>query len=437
MSKTDNSNNKRRTDTYTRLMGTICLMGLGGFIAWAGFVPLEEGVAASGTVVVENDRQVVQHLEGGIIQRISVQDGDRVEAGETLLVLQETASLASRDQVSQQIAALQATVQRLTALQTGNREPDFSSIEDLDISNTERGEIIAREQDLFNQQRLALEADLDVLQTRQASALNTARLKDNEIEIAQRALATTEDELTVISNMFEQQLVRRDQVTGLERSIAQQEGDIARLRSEKIAAEAQGKDLAVQIAQRKAQFEEQISTDLRETYAELLSSEERLSAAQDVLNRAVISAPVSGEILNLAFSTQGGVVRPGELILEIVPDIDAVTASVRIRPTDRASVFEGQTVRTHISAYKSWLSPSLDGEIIDVSADLKTDVVTGANYYEARVLIPDASLADTSELEIIPGMPVDVFIFSGKSRTLADYLFEPIASSITKGLQSS
>jgi len=427
----------RSADKYSRLMGGICLIGLGGFIGWAGFVPLEEGVAASGTVVVENDRQVVQHLEGGIIQTISIQDGDRVEAGETLLVLQETASLASRDQVSQQIAALRATVQRLTALQQGIDAPDFSTIDRVDISTVERSEIVARELDLFNQQRLALNADLDVLQTRRVSALNTARLKDNEIEIANRALQTTEEELGVISNMFEQQLVRRDQVTGLERSLAQQEGDIARLRSEKISAEADAGDLSVQIAQRRAQFEEQISTDLRETYAELLSAEERLSAAQDVLNRAVISAPVSGEILNLAFSTEGGVVRPGEAILEIVPAIDAVTASVRIRPNDRASVFEGQTVRTQISAYKSWLSPSLDGEIINVSADLKTDIVSGANYYEARVRIPDAALSEASDLDIIPGMPVDVFIFSGKSRTLADYLFEPIASSITKGLQSS
>ncbi|MEO1420090.1 MAG: hypothetical protein AAFU66_03940, partial [Pseudomonadota bacterium] len=258
----------RSADKYSRLMGGICLIGLGGFIGWAGFVPLEEGVAASGTVVVENDRQVVQHLEGGIIQTISIQDGDRVEAGETLLVLQETASLASRDQVSQQIAALRATVQRLTALQQGIDAPDFSTIDRVDISNVERSEIVARELDLFNQQRLALNADLDVLQTRRVSALNTARLKDNEIEIANRALQTTEEELGVISNMFEQQLVRRDQVTGLERSLAQQEGDIARLRSEKISAEADAGDLSVQIAQRRAQFEEQISTDLRETYAE-------------------------------------------------------------------------------------------------------------------------------------------------------------------------
>ncbi|MEL7130524.1 MAG: hypothetical protein AAGK23_13355, partial [Pseudomonadota bacterium] len=160
---------KKASDTYTRLMAGICLTGLGGFVAWAGFVPLEEGVAASGTVVVENDRQVVQHLEGGIIQTISVQEGERVEAGETLLVLQETASLASRDQVSQRIAAHQATVQRLTALQQGLTRPDFSAINQEDVSEVERGEIIAREQDLFTQQRAALTADLNVLQTRRSA----------------------------------------------------------------------------------------------------------------------------------------------------------------------------------------------------------------------------------------------------------------------------
>lgn len=424
-------------DGYSRLMAGICAVGLGGFIAWAGFVPLEEGVAAAGTVVVENHRQVVQHLEGGIIQTISVQEGQRVEAGDTLLVLQETASLASRDQISQRIAALQATAQRLVALQDGLDAPDFAEIDQEDVSAAERKEIIARELDLFNQQTSALTADLDVLNTRRLASLNAARLKIGEIEIAERALASTRDELAVISRMFDQQLVRRDEVTGLERSIAQQEGDIARLRSEKVTAEADANDLSVQASQRRAQFEEQVSEDLRSTYAELLLAKEQLSAAQDVLNRAVVYAPVSGEILNMAFSTRGGVVRPGEAILEIVPDIGAVTASVHIRPVDRASVFEGQTVRTQISAYKSWLSPTLTGEIIDVSADLKTDVATGANYYEARVRVPQASLTDASGLEVIPGMPVDVFIFSGKSRTLLDYLFEPIASSVKKGLQSS
>ncbi|MEO0548316.1 MAG: HlyD family type I secretion periplasmic adaptor subunit [Pseudomonadota bacterium] len=428
---------RQKTDRYVHLMGGLCLIGLGGFIGWAGFVPLEEGVSAAGSVVVESDRQVVQHLEGGIIQTISVQDGQFVEAGDTLLVLEETASLASRDQVSQRIAALKASVARLTSLQSGEGSVDFSTINNLDVSPRELTEIIARERDLFTQQRSNINAEIAVLRNRQASSQEAARLKHNEIEISERARASASEELRVARSMFEEKLVRKDKITQLERSMARYEGEIARLRTEQINAEADASDLAVQVTQRRAQFSEQIANDLRTAYSDLLSAEEQLFAAQDILNRAVVTAPVSGEVLNLAFSTEGGVVRPGEAILEIVPEIGAVTASVRIRPMDRASVYENQDVRVQISAYKSWLTPSVAGEIIDVSADLKTDIATGANYYEARVRVPEQALTDLSELEIIPGMPVDVFIYSGKSRTLADYLFEPISTSITKGLQTS
>lgn len=428
---------EKQSDKFVKRMGLICFLGLGGFIAWAGFVPLEEGVSASGSVVVENNRQVVQHLEGGIIETIAVQEGDLVKVGDTLMVLQETASLAGRDQVSQQLAALRASVERLSALQTGKASLDFSQLQELQIAPEDYEKIVAREKDLFDQQRSALSADINLLITRRQSAQTTARLKQNEVEISERSLVATQSELDVVSSMFAQQLVRRDRLTDLERRLATQQGEIARLQSEKIGAEALDKDLQVQMAQIKAQFDEKVSSDLRASYAELLAAEESLSAAQDILNRSVIIAPVAGEVLNLAFSTRGGVVRPGEVILEIVPDTESVTASIRVRPIDRESIYKGQTVRAQVAAYKSWLSPSLEGEIVGVSADLKTDLASGVQYYEARIEIPPATLADHRDLEIIPGMPVDAFIFSGNSRTTFEYLFEPIGASILRGLRGS
>ncbi len=427
---------KLLADRFTLTMAAACLIGLGGFLGWAGFAPLEEGVAASGVVVVETDRQVVQHLEGGIIQEIRVREGDHVAAGDVLVVLQETASLASRDQVSQEIAALRASVARLTAVQSGAAAPDFTVLDGLDIGGAERADIVDREGDLFAQQREALAADIAVLATRRRGALTTAELKDNEIEFARKSLQATVEELELISTMVEQQLVRRDRLTNLEREAAELEGDIARLESEKEQAQAEARDLDVQIQQRRAQAAQDVAAERREVNARLLAAEESLSAAQDVLNRAVIVAPVAGEVLNLAFATRGGVVRPGEPILELVPETGSVTASVRIRPVDRASVFEGQTVRTQVSAYRSWRSPSLNGQITDVSADLLTDPATGAVYYEARVGIPSEALAEAPALEIIPGMPVEVFIFAGSSRTMLDYLLEPISASLFKGLRS-
>jgi len=162
-----NQTPKKASDRFAMRMGQICFLGLGGFALWAGLVPLEEGVSASGTVVVENNRQVIQHLAGGIIQDIAIKEGSLVAAGDTLLVLQETASLASRDQVIQEIAALSASVLRLSALQEQQRDVDFSMLIDLAVGEDERAAIKSREYDLFLQQRSALAADIAVLSSQQ------------------------------------------------------------------------------------------------------------------------------------------------------------------------------------------------------------------------------------------------------------------------------
>ncbi|MEL7130496.1 MAG: HlyD family type I secretion periplasmic adaptor subunit, partial [Pseudomonadota bacterium] len=362
-----------------------CLLGLGGFVAWAAVAPLEEGVAASGQVIVESERQVVQHLEGGIISDIKVRDGEWVEQGDVLVVLENIVSLAGRDQVIQEYAALAASTARLQALLDGDAEPDFSDMTGLDLGQQERADIISRERSLFAQQRRALAADVLVLTSRSQAAAKTEAARLQQAEIVERSLDVAQGELALMQDMRSRQLVRLDQVSRAERLVAELEGDIARLEADASAAASSRIDLDAQIDQARAQFSRQLSTEFLETRASLLSAEERLRAAQNVLDRSVILAPVSGEVLNLAFSTIGGVVRPGEAVMEIVPNIGEVTASVRIRPNDRNTVFEGQTVRTQFTSYSSWSTPRLDGKVIDVSADLKTDPVTSAGYYEARI----------------------------------------------------
>ncbi len=434
MSQINQSPSKDKT---VARMGLACLIGFGSFCAWGAFAPLEEGVAAAGQVIVESNRQVIQHLEGGIVGEISVREGQWVEKGETLFTLERTASLAGRDQVIQEYAALAASTARLQALLDGDSQPDFSLLTDLEIGEQERADIISRETSLFNQQRSALAADIAVLRSRSNAASKSKTAQTAQIEIAERALATARGELDLMLDMQSRQLVRADEVSQAQRLVSTLEGDIARLQAERSAATSTELDLAAQINQTRAQFSQELSSSFLEVRAALLTAEERLSAAQNVLDRAVISAPVAGEVLNLEFTTIGGVVRPGEAIMEIVPNIGEVTASVRIRPTDRSTVYEGQTVRTAFTSFSSWSTPRIDGEIIDVSADLKTDPATSASYYEARILVPADQMSRIENVEVIPGMPVDVFIYSGKSRTMFDYLFEPIRESMFRGLRAS
>ena len=428
---------KPAKDPTIKHMGLVCLIGLGGFCGWGAFAPLEEGVAAAGQVVVESERQVIQHLEGGIISEIKVREGQWVEKGVPLIILENTVSLANRDQVVQEYAALAASTARLQALLDGDASPDFRALDALDLGDEERRDIKGREANLFAQQRQALNADIAVLKSRNQAAEQSEQALSERAAITRRSLEAAREELTLVTEMRSRQLARADQVSQAERLVASLEGDIARLTAEANQAKSTQLDLSAQINQARAQFDQRLSSDFLETRAALLAAEEGLRAAQNVLDRSVIQAPLSGEVLNMQFATIGGVVRPGETVMEIVPNIGEVTASVRIRPNDRTTVYEGQTVRTQFTSYSSWTAPRLDGEVIDVSADLKTDPVTAAVYYEARIRVPAEQMSRLESAEVIPGMPVDVFIYSGRSRTMFDYLLEPLSESAFRGLRAS
>tara|TARA_R110002096_G_scaffold43420_7_gene117077 strand:- start:1796 stop:3076 length:1281 start_codon:yes stop_codon:yes gene_type:complete len=424
------------SDPFVRRAALICLLGLGGFIAWAGFVPLAEGVPASGQIVVENSRQVVQHLEGGIIHELLVRDGDHVQAGQQLLTLQETASLSVRDEIMQDIASLTGSLQRLVALRDGLDEPDFSALDSMSLGEIERAEVLERQHDLFRQQRQAFDADIAVLTARRDGAASSRVLQARQVVLTQRVLAAAQEQLELLRARVDRQMARLDELRAMERDVATLEAEISRLRTDAQAAANLEQDLEGQIGQAEATFARQVSTEQLDVRTQLQQVEERLNSAQDILNRSVIVAPVAGEILNLRFTTQGGVVRPGEAILEIVPEVGEVTALVRIRPNERAAVYAGQAVRTRITAFKSWMTPQLDGTVVSVSADLKTDEVSGASYYEVRVTVPASELEKLEDREIIPGMPIEVFIFSGSSRTTLDYLFEPVSESLFRGARS-
>ena len=422
-------------DSMVRRMGFICLLGFGGFLAWACLAPLEEGITAIGQIIVEDNRQLVQHFEGGIVEEVLVREGSFVEAGQELVILRTTASLANREQVAQEYAALSASTERLKALQSGADAPSFAELDKLDLDPQEKGDILAREDELFQQERNALAADIAVLSGRIDATREDETFKASQIEISQRALDAARSELGVIRSMVAEQLARRDQLTEVERLVASLEGELSRLRGEMAKAQSDRRDFASQIEQARARTLQRWATELSTASAKLLNAKEVLEVTQDVLDRSVIVSPVSGEVLNLATSTVGGVVRSGDTLMEIVPQLAAVIAAVQIMPADRSSVYDGLTVRTQLSSWKGWQVPRLNGRIVGVSADLKTDPVTSISYYEARVLIPSAELVRVEDSDIIPGMPVDTFIYAGRRRTLMQYIIEPISDSLFRGLR--
>ena len=408
-----------------------CLIGFGGFLLWAAVAPLEEGVTASGQIVLRDDRKTIQHFEGGIIRRLYVSEGDRVEQGAVLLELEPLQSEAARDELAQQLLVQQATLARLQAVRDGDDAPDFSLLDADGVDGALRDDIVTRQRELFRQQTSAHEAELSVLRARREAL--TRRIADlgGELAATRSALEVAERDLRLREDMMGEGLETIGNVQTLQREVASYRGELSRLTGDQNAARASITETDGQIAELQARLARDIGTQMVEAQANAMAAAERLRGTEDRLARTVIRAPQAGQVFNLGFKTVGGVVRQGEPIMDIVPETDDLLVAVRLRPTDRDAVSPGQRVEAQLTAYKSFIVPRLPGEVMGVSADLKQDEASRSYYYEARILLDRTE--GGQELAVLPGMPVEAFIASGRRRTMLDYLLEPILGTLRRG----
>ena len=424
-----------RSDPILRRCASGTAVLFGGFLLWGGLAPLAEGVTAFGKIAGESDRQVIQHLEGGIIEEILVTEGARVEAGDTLVVLRDVSATAGRDRIAIDQTDANSTIARLNALARREQVLDLSDVDFSGVTDVVRTDISRRQQDLFNQQSRKLSADLTVLESRRQGLLQRVANQQTEIDGTSEQLAIVRNELAAKRELFAERLIERGEVTSLEREAARLSAELGRLGTARQTDQSEASELSGQIAQVRAEFDAGIAAALVEENTRLSELNQRRAAADDIVGRAVVNAPMAGTILNLRYRTTGGVVSPGDPILEIVPDGEEFVATIEVRPSDIENVYEGLQVRTRLTGLASWLSPTLDGEISRVSADLKTSPNGQYTYYEARIVMRGDDRASL-ETSVVPGMPVEAFIESGRSRTLLDYIFEPMSTLLRRGVRS-
>ncbi len=419
-------------DRTASICGLACFIGLGGFLLWAALVPMAEGVAVPGQIVVEDNRKLVQHLEGGIVKKLWVREGMVVRASQKLLELEEVQAKSTRGQIAQTVAALRGTLDRLEAL-SRQQALTFRTTQDLTVDPAILAAIRERETSLFQQQRAALAADVAVLGARSGTLVTDAQNKARQIDAVDQTLDVVRRQLSERRALLVQHLIRRDSVDDLEQEELRLTAELARLQAERGSSLGQAGQTRSEVAKANADFRRQIAADLVTTRTDLANAEEKLRAANDVLARTIIRAPQAGKILNLAFDTLGGVVKPGENILEIVPESGVVIARVSVRPNQRDAVSQGQQVKARLSINKSWAAPELTGTVLDISGDLKIIPQTGESFYEARVRLA-APPGGMEGVVILPGMPIEANINSGVSRTFLSYLIEPIQSVVRRSL---
>lgn len=407
---------------------------VGGFGAWSALAPLSEAALGPGVIKAEGNRRTVQHLEGGIVRAILVRDGDRVRAGQVLMRLDDVQSGAQREALEAQALALMAQDARLSA-----------ELDDADAiawpaallarrDEPRVADLIAGQTALFVSRRSAFLNSQAVLEARAEQHRASLASARGQIVSQERQTALIRDEMKGVEELLRLGLERRPRLLALQRAEASLTGNREDLLGQIARAEA---GLAETTAQMRADADARLAEagrEQRDVRARLVEVEEKLNQARDVAARRDILAPEDGVVLNLRHFTVGGVVKPGEAVLDIVPAQDRLIAEVLVQPGDIDTVHPGLEAELRLTAFKQRLAPYLRGRVEFVSADAVYDERLRADVYRAHVAIPEQELAKLGGAALTPGMPLEAMILVGE-RTFWQYMTQPLLDSFARAFR--
>jgi membrane fusion protein, epimerase transport system len=419
---------------YRRLGLLILGLGLGGFLAWSATASLAVAVVAPGHVAVESFRRTVQHLEGGIVREILVADGDRVEVGQPLVVIDDLQARSELQVVRTQYLVGRATELRLLAEQRGAEA--LALPEELTGSDLPRvQEVLAVQQALFaargHSHRVTLEA-LD----EQAEQLRRQIVGLEEVvRINERHAASLREEERDLRGLFEKGMVNNQRLREVERDRLELEGAIASRRAEIARLASQVSENRLQREIRDQEFHKEVGEQLREVQARVTEAEERITTLMDRVGRSTVTAPVGGIVVERRVHSLGDVVGSGEALLDIVPGDGRFVVEARVPDRDVNQLFAGQPAEIRFSAFNQRLTNVIPAEVILVSADSQVDEATGARFYRVRLRVTEAGLEQMGEqMQLLAGMPAEVMIRTG-DRTFASYIAKPITDILARAIR--
>ena len=397
-------------------------------IIWAKNSELEEVTRGEGRIVPSGKTQVVQSLEGGIVESILVSVGDRVEQGQLLLKIDDTSFSASAGEIDARRAALQGKIARLEAEYAGRSNVKFDP--EL-IDNAP--DIVASETRLFNSRRSSLANDLSVLRARQEQReqelqelISSERRLQDELRLAREEQAM---------NQRVSDLVPEAEMLRLRKEVSRIEGELNVIKSSFVRAQAAVREATSMISKERSVFRATAQAELTEAKAEISVLFAGSKAADDRVDRAGLKSPVDGIINAIHVNTLGGVVKPGSDLIEIVPLGETLQIEAKIRPQDIAFISPQQIARVKITAYDYSIYGGLEGYVERIGADSLTDEVTGETYFPIDILADATNFKkDNKALPITPGMVASVDIITGR-KTILQYILKPVNKARYEGLR--
>jgi HlyD family type I secretion membrane fusion protein len=413
---------------------TIILVFFGAFGGWAITAPLNGAIVGNAVVKVEGNRKSVQHLDGGIVKELRVHEGDHVTAGDVLLTLDDTDIRARVDVLSRQYTLLKATEARLTAELDGSTTIDFPPELTGRADDPSVQAAMSGQEEEFASRRTALDGQKQVLTQRVDQLEESITGSEGQKTAYEQQLASVIDEKKSLRDLLDQGLIARPRVLQLERTESGLRGQIAQAEADIAKAKKAIEENRNQIAQLTKDRMAKIAADLGDTRAKLLDVGPRLESARKSLQRTVVRVPYTGTVVGLNVFSVGAVIKPGDRILDIVPDGTDLVVEAQIAVDDIADLRPGMAAEVHFTAYKQRLTPLIHGTVTEISADRLTDPRTGAAYYAAVVGIDQQDLAATPEISLHPGMPATVMITTEK-RTAFEYLVGPLFASLDRSFR--
>lgn len=426
------------TDTRNTIrLGFVALViGFGGFLTWAAYAPLDEGVPAQATVTIDTKRKAIQHMTGGIVERVLVREGQRVKAGETLIELNEGVARANNESIRQNYMSQRATESRLIAEIEGQQSIAFHP--DLIAANNDpliRQHVLTQTQ-LFASRRAAFNSDQAAID--ESIAGQEATLAGILLQLENRSVQAQKqtEQQKNISELAAAGYVPRNQALQLEQAQAELKAVLAELTASKTRTERAIAELKLRKNQRRLDASKESSAQLAEIRREVQAGRDRLNASSAELGRVRIKAPVDGQVVGLSIASLGGIVSPGQKLMDIVPDGEGVVLETRIPTQFIDRIHTGDPVAVRFSSFAHSPQLVVSAVINSISGDVVTEQTPYGNsaFYLARVSLTAEGIAKLGDKILQPGMGAEVLVKTGE-RSLLTYLLHPLTKRIAAALK--
>lgn len=423
------------TDTrhHVRLGWGIVLLGVLGFFAWASFAPLDKGVPLSGNVAVASSRKAIQHQAGGTVDEILVKDGDLVKAGQVLVKMNSIAATSAAEISRTQWYTAQATEARLLTERDGGKSIRFpKELEQLKSDSRVANNLMLQQQ-LFSARQTSLHNELGAIDENIAGMnAQLSGLKESMVSKKQQQQFLKE-QLDGMRDLAREGYVARNRLLDLERTYAQINGGISEDIGNIGRVTRQIAEFGLRKSQRQQDYQKEVRAQLSDVQKEAESLQSRVQALDFELRNVLVKAPVDGTVVGLNVFTQGAVVPSGFKLMELVPRDDALIVEGLLPVNLVDKVHQGLKAELIFSAFNANTTPHIPGIVTQVSADRTVDERTGQAYYKVKAAVAPQGLRMLADLQIRPGMPVELLIKTGE-RTLMNYLLKPVFDRATTSM---